>query len=199
MVPQNSGGNDDGIEIIDGFDINHPQLRTIYPRPELKQAVLVVIPEPATNADDLLPTFIQTGWGQVMTFFGSYYGVVVNGVIDYGSAKIQWENMHTLLDQTRGLWVKTGIPQAYQIQRPSRLTTMTPGNPRETVYTFRPGDWLVRQPGGELQHIKFEKIDGIYHTDVEAHALGLNQMSPEQFADWAVAQASAKLSAGANA
>lgn len=166
---------------------NESNATLIYPRPELKNAVLVRIP--LTEDGMVLPTIIKPEWGGVQVFYGSYYAIVKNGEVIYGSAKEQWDLMHSMVRP--GYWVKTAVPTAYQATEACRIVTLIPaedGNIREANYVLDAGDWIVRQPGGEVQHIKASKYGGIYFSTKEAAELGLTMMSPEQFARWAVAQ-----------
>lgn len=169
----------------------------IFPRPVPKMAVLVPIPTTSAGDDESeLPTFIKPEWGGVQVFYGDYYGIVVDGVVVYGSAKDQWEAMHTQVKPE--LWVKTAVPTAYQATEACRIVTLVPtddGNVREADYTLELGDWIVRQPGGEVQHIKLAKYDGIYYSRGEAEACGLDHMTPEEFAAWAVEQVRATVGA----
>lgn len=164
------------------------QARRIFPRPVLKTAVLV--PIPLTEDGSTIPTFIEPEWGGIQVFYGSFYGIVIEGKIAYGSAKEQWEHMHTQVRSEH--WVKTAIPAAYRADRPCRIVTLIPsddGSIREANFILQHGDWIVRQPGGEVQHIKAAKFAGIYFSDEEAAALGLTLMTLEEFSTWAVRQA----------
>lgn len=164
----------------------------IYPRPVLKQAALVEIPKAEGGHE--LPTCLKVSWG-VQVFYGDYYLIISGGKSQYGSAYDQWRNMHTQV--TPDYWVKTAIPTAYRATEPCRIVTLIPsedGGIRETSFTLEVGDWIVRQPGGEVQHIKAHKFDGIYFSNEEAVELGLTVMSAEEFADWAKAQVSATVS-----
>ncbi|HUO61940.1 MAG TPA: hypothetical protein VMT96_00625 [Candidatus Bathyarchaeia archaeon] len=157
----------------------------IFPRPVAKHAVLV--PIPLTESGSEIPTFILAEWGDLQVFYGSYYGIVQGGEVIYGSAKDQWENMHSPI--TPGYWVKTSVPRAYRATEPCRIVTMIPSDDdgiREANFVLKVDDLIVRQPGGEVQHIKAEKFEGIYYTDDEAVLLGLIHMTDEQFAAWAV-------------
>lgn len=166
--------------------------RPIFPRPELKCAVLVHIPQVEDGNE--LPTFIKPEWGGVQIFFGDYYAIINGGEVIYGSAKEQWEAMHTQITDDR--WVKTGIPIAYRATETCRVVTLIPekdGSIREASTTLQPGDWVVRQPGGEVQHVKAEKYPKIYFDDHEADALGLTNLTREDFAAWAVSQVSSHI------
>lgn len=163
----------------------------IFPRPNPKTAVLVRIPH--TEDGEEIPTFIRPEWGGVQVFYGDYYAIVGDdGEVIYGSAKEQWVAMHTQVDSLT--WVKTAAPTAYQATEPCRIVTLIPsddGGIRETNFTLQPGDWIVRQPGGEVQHVKAEKYLAYYYAPSEAQAFGLTDLSVGQFADWAIEQARA--------
>ena len=162
----------------------------IFPRPELKTAAFMPIPRLEGGVE--LPTFIRAEWGEVQQFLGDYYVVIRDGKVIYGSAQLQWELMHVQI--TPGQWVKVGIPTAYQATEPCRVTTMIlleDGALRETSVELQPGDWIVRQPGGEVQHIKAEKMPNIYFTASEVAELGLDTMTQPEFSDWALAQVAA--------
>lgn len=163
----------------------------IFPRPQHKQAVLVSIP--TTSDENVLPTFIKPEWDGVQVFYGDYYAIIVDGRVVYGSAKDQWENMHTRVADQTDRWIKTAVPKAYMASEPCRIVTLIPGRGggevRETNYNLNPGDWIVRQPGGEIQHIKADYFPAIYFSDEEAKEAGLPEMSDAEFANWAIAQA----------
>jgi len=60
-----------------------------------------------------------------------------------------------------------------------------------------PGDWIVRQPGGEIQYIRERKYCAAYRTVAEAEALGLYEMIKQgTFSGWVKAQAVAAMQAG---
>ncbi len=167
------------------FDMENA--RPVFPRPNLKHAVYITIPH--TDTQDELPTFITPEWGGVQVFYGDYYGIVQDGKVIYGSAREQWEQMHTVV--APGYWVKTSIPTAYRATEKCRIVTLIPtddGSIREANYVLNIGDWILRQPGGEVQHVKAEKFEGIYFSDIEIAELGLLRMTGEEFAQWATAQ-----------
>lgn len=159
----------------------------IYPRPSVKHAVLVIMPLTEDGAE--LPSFIRPQWGSVQVFYGSYYAIVDSdkGVVAYGSAREQWEAMHSPIRP--GYWVKTAVPYAYQATGPCRIVTLIPnaqGDVREADYVLDTGDWIVRQPGGEVQHIKLAEYERLYFSAEEAASRGLTAMSADEFAKWAV-------------
>jgi len=159
----------------------------IFPRPELKHAALVLMPVLAETGS--VPTFIRPEWGGIQVFYGDYYAVIKDGVVAYGSAKVQWEAMH--VQPTPGYWVKTAVPTAYQATQVCRIVTLIPdeqGTIREASHVLKKGDWIVRQPGGEVQHIKAEKYPQLYYGAEHASRLGLFEMSASDFASWAIAE-----------
>lgn len=167
----------------------------IFPRPIVKNAAIVTIP--ITSDGSELPVFIKPEWGGVQVFYGSFYLIINSeGGPGYGSARKEWEDMH--FEVRPNYWVKTGVPTAYQATAPCSITTHIPsddGGVREAIYVLEVGDWIVRQPAGEVQHVKARQYGRIYFSQEEAKALGLNEMSAEAFADWAVAQAPVAASA----
>lgn len=161
----------------------------IFPRPEPKNAVLV--PMPAIAGSEMeIPTFIKPEWGGLQVFYGSYYAVIKEGKVVYGSAKDQWEAMHQMVRP--GFWVKTAVPTAYQAQEACKIITFIPddsGDIKEASFTLKPNDWIVRQPGAEVQHVKAENYEHIYFTSLEATSLGLTLLSSDEFAAWATDRA----------
>lgn len=155
----------------------------IFPRPELKQAVFVPIPKLEGGVE--LANYIVPEWGGVQQFLGDYYAVIKDGKVIYGSAQEQWEVMH--VEMIPGLWVKTAIPTAYQATEPCEVITLIlneDNSVRETSTLLETGDWIVRQPGGEVQHIRQEKKSHIYFTESEAQDLGLTKMNQQEFSTW---------------
>src|SRR5262245_21810373 len=95
-----------------------------YPRPVVKFAVLVPIP-------DVFPTFIQPEWYPDGThpqcFLGSYYLILgQDGKGRYGSVVLQWENMHFALP-VAGLpataYVKIKWPVGYRVPEACEIVT----------------------------------------------------------------------------
>ena len=164
----------------------------IFPRPVPKMAVCVRVPR--TQGGSEIPIFIRPEWarpgepGDIQVFYGDFYGIInPQGDIAYGSARIQWEAMHSRISAY--YWVKTVVPMAYQATEVCKIVTLIPddsGNIKEAYYRLNVGDWVVRQPGGEVQHVKAEKFGGIYFSPEEARELGLTTMSQEAFAKWAI-------------
>ncbi|RYH28866.1 MAG: hypothetical protein EON54_22985, partial [Alcaligenaceae bacterium] len=124
----------------------------IFPRPELKSAVYVPI---AKLGELELNTYLLAEWGGPQQMLGDFYAIIRDGRVAYGSARLQWEAMHYQISADS--WVKVGIPRAYQATEHCRITTLIlqdGSSITETNYVLQPGDWIVRQPGGEVQHIK---------------------------------------------
>ena len=177
------------------FDQNLPIVRfdesiaeRVFPRPELKRAAFVPIPE-IEGVE--LQQLIVPEWGGVQQFLGSYYAIIIDGRVAYGSAREQWELMHVQVEGSPGLWVKTGVPMAYEAMVPCRVITLIlqeDSSVRETSVSLNPGDWVLRQPGGEVQHVQAAKMGRIYFSREEALQLGLVDMTNEQFAQWAISQ-----------
>lgn len=169
---------------VTGFD--EDRAIRIFPLPLEKHAALVHIP--LTQDGSSIPTFIQPEWGGVQVFYGDYYAILRDGEVVYGSAKEQWEAMHTQL--LPGVWVKTGVPVAYQATEPTKIVTLIPtedgaiGSVREAVFVVQPGDWIVRQPGGEIQHIKAAKFEKLYFPPEVVTQVGLDKLSDRAFHEW---------------
>jgi hypothetical protein len=174
---------------------DHARAQRIFARPDnVKHAVLVTIP--SLSGGELLPVFIEPEWSekgnvQRQVFYGAFYAIVdAQGNVIYGSAKDQWELMHTAI-RPGGYYVKTCVPRAYQATETCRVVTLIPqsdGSIKEASYTLEPGNWIVMQPGGEVQHVKAEKYNRIYFTQAEAEELGLTEMSDAEYRDWVIEQ-----------
>ena len=130
-----------------------------------------------------MSTTILAEWGSHQHFIGSFYLIVdpTSGRSKYGSAEQQWLNMHEKIGPD--LWVKVTPVAAYAVDQPQVIPTLI----EEARVTIEEGDWAVRQPGGEVQHIRAEKMPLLYFTSEEAEQLGL---TPDNFADYARATAS---------
>lgn len=162
----------------------------IYPKPVAKHAALVRVP--MTDDGFEVPTLIKPEWGGIQNFLGDYYAIIrADGVVRYGSARLQWEAMHTRL--APAYWVKTAVPLAYRATEVCRVVTyvldQAGDTTREVSCRLEPNDWIVKQPGGEVQHITESKYREAYFSQAEAEALGLPAMSAEEFAAWALAEA----------
>ena len=164
--------------------------RFIYPIAEPKLAVLITIPKAEDGQE--LPTTLQPLAGGLQVFYGSYYGIVnEEGNVRRGSAKAQWENMHVKVGP--GYWVKVTLPRAYQSDQTCRIVTLIPSPDGDIVREHNdivdPGDWIVRQPGGELQYIRAAKFSKFYYSQEGAEERGLHLMTPAEFSAWAIEQA----------
>lgn len=120
----------------------------------MKTALLV---EPADSDGR---TTIETSFGQ-QRFVGAFY-VVADGAGSYGAARNEFEASHTQLEP--GRWVRTAPVLAYQAGEESVVDTVI-GDHLEGSVTARPGDWIVRQPTGELMVIGAEEFARRYVSD----------------------------------
>jgi len=162
----------------------------LFPRPEPKMAVRIFIPR--SESGEELPTAIKPKAGGLQVFYGDFYGLVDEvGDVRRGSAKDQWEVMHVKVDPLH--WVKVLTPQGYVAAEPCKIVTRILGQNGDIIPehfdVVNPGDWIVKQPGGELQYIRAAKYPKFYFTQEEAEERGLGGMGSEEFAAWAVEQA----------
>jgi hypothetical protein len=168
-----------------------------FPRPVVKWAVLVPIQENYC-------TWITPEWDDDGTapqnFEGSYYLVIdEDGKGRYGSAKLQWENMHHKLPMTRLItgvpaigWVKVEVPTGYHVTEDCVMVTSLipiPGLHEVPKKAIKAGTLVLRQSGNEVQFVRPENEDSAYFSEDEARALGLYDMTLPEFQEWAVAQA----------
>lgn len=130
--------------------------KTYRPIPQLKIGKIVEKP------DDEVTT-ITASWG-TMDFHGSYVQVYdrETGEPDYGCALDEWLAMHERVEGEPDGWVKTASVQAYQTDHAGTLVTRLAGGSFETIASVVAGDWIVRQIGGEVQHIKEAKFPQLY-------------------------------------
>lgn len=165
-----------------------------FPIPVVKYALLVPVA-------DGYPTHIKPEWDQDGTspqvFIGSWYAMVdrVEGRVRYGSARDQWENMHTRVNPSdrhpEGGWVKTLVPMGYHIDEALDLVTMIddptmPHGFAETRKSIHPGTLVLRQPGGEIQHVRPSDEGSTYFSSAQTEYIGLDGLQVDEFADWAV-------------
>jgi hypothetical protein len=167
-----------------------------FPRPRIKYAVLIrVYPGTVTS--------IRTPWtseDEPQKFDGDFYAFIdPDGSTNYGSAAEEWELMHTKLPIQRMIaelpaigYVKTSIAHGYRTDRPYRVITEVGkmrGRKRESHVEVGADTLIISQVNGEVHHVSPEDEGEVYYSPQEAAALGLDRMSPHEFADWAVAQA----------
>lgn len=167
-----------------------------FPIPVIKSAVLVPIHEQ-------FPSFIQPEWDEDGTdpqvFIGSYYLVLDgDGRGRYGSAYEQWRNMHQQVPAAPGQpainWVKVEIPMGYHVDEITDIVTLMPDPEQEEGFqearkTIAAGTLVLRQPGGELQHVRPADEPLTYFTPEKAAGLGLPELTLSQFAIWAIEHA----------
>lgn len=125
------------------------------PRPSFaKTALLVEVAEP----DDV--TTIEAPFGR-QTFRGPFY-VVADGDRTYGAARDEFEASHRRLDD--GRWEKTASVLAYRTGDRCTVETRV-GEQLEATTTAEPGDWIVRQPGGEVMVVRPDEFEARYVRD----------------------------------
>jgi len=175
-----------------------------FPRPVVKWAIRVPVP-------DNFPTFIQPEWDQTGTtpqvFYGSYYLMLdPHGRGRYGSAAVQWEAMHTQLDLAQvvigvptAAYVKIAVPIGYRVTNRCRIATSVPlggGHVFESEKEVEAGTLILRQPGGEIQHVRAVDEVETYFSNGEAQHLGLHHILADGiFPAWATNQATVRLHA----
>jgi hypothetical protein len=143
------------------FDDNKARPR--FPIPILKHAVLVPV-------QDGYPTHIRPEWDDTglspQVFIGSWYAMLNKDETEvrYGSAKDQWENMHIAVEATDrhfSGWLKVLVPTGYHTDEIHDIVTLIndenqPGGFREARKTIAEGTLVLKQPGGEIQHVRSE-------------------------------------------
>lgn len=112
----------------------------------IKTAVLVE--EPATY---------ETSWG-VQEMHGPHYRINLGDEAPYGSEKSRFEAEHVEVD---GGYRKSAVIDAYQVTETTPVTTYLDGK-IETENVAEPGDWIVRQPQGEVMVVSTEKFGRLY-------------------------------------
>lgn len=176
------------------FQFDDTRATPRFPIPVVKYALLVPVA-------DGYPTHIKPEWDQDGTspqvFIGSWYAMVdrTEGRVRYGSAQDQWENMHTRVNpgerHPEGGWVKTLVPVGYHVDQALDLVTMIPdpSMPQgfaETRKAINPGTLVLRQPGGEIQHVRPADEVSTYFSSAQSEHIGLDRLPIEEFSAWAV-------------
>ena len=167
-----------------------------FPIPILKHAVLVPV-------QDGYPTHVRPEWDDTglnpQVFIGSWYAMLSQdgSQVRYGSAQKQWENMHIPVAATsrhpKG-WLKVLVPTGYHTEETLDVVTLIDDRSQSTGFrearkTIGAGTLVLKQPGGEIQHVRPEDEECTYFSEAQASYLGLPNMPVEQFATWAVANA----------
>lgn len=167
-----------------------------FPIPVIKHAVVVPVHEN-------FPSFIQPEWDDdghnPQVFIGNYFLILDDdGRGRYGSAYDQWINMHRQIPPTPGQtatsWVKTTVPMGYHTGEDLDIVTMIPdpnivGGIQEARKTIGGGTLVLRQPGGEIQHVRRADEEKTYFSSHTAEMLGLTSMTLVEFDIWAIENA----------
>lgn len=110
-------------------------------RPIEKTAILVRIPNDET-------VVLEAPFGtQVLR--GPFYAVA-EGAGSYGASKDAFESTHRRVGPAR--WVRSASVSAYQVDENCTVETFV-DDLHESSVEARPGDWIVRQPTGEVMVI----------------------------------------------
>jgi hypothetical protein len=137
--------------------------RRYRPNPELaKTAILVELADPTASVE------ILASFGEFQTLSGSFY-VVAEGDGSYGSSREEFERAHTKVGPNQ--YVRAADVLAYRATEPCRVETVLSDATRETMVVARPGDWIVRQPRGEVLVIAEDAEVGFAQRYDVAHPL----------------------------
>lgn len=125
-------------------DLNHDfdedKAKPYIPRPSFTKTAILL--EPAS--DDAI-TVIRTPFGE-QTFRGRFY-LVAEGDASYGAAPDQFERAHEMTEPNQ--WVKSEPILAYQTNEECLIETFI-GDLSEATVLAKPGDWIIKQPTGEV-------------------------------------------------
>lgn len=119
----------------------------------VKTAILVVVADPDAV------TVIRTSFGE-QTMRGAFYAVS-EGNGSYGATQEQFERTHERLSATT--WRKSAPVLAYPADGACRVDTYV-ADTREASIVARPGDWIVRQAGGEVMVLSPEAFEERYQS-----------------------------------
>ena len=130
-----------------------------FPHRVVKQAVLVPVPDQVT-------TTINAEWGEEQKFRGPWYAIYdPEGVVKYGSAKVEFEETHLRAEETENGYFKQTPIRAYRYEGPAaRVVTILSGGVVETENTVHDGDWMVRWPHGEVGVMDDPKLRRLYNV-----------------------------------
>jgi hypothetical protein len=137
--------------------------RRYRPNPELaKTAILVELTDPTASVE------ILASFGESQTLSGAFY-IVAEGGGSYGSSREEFERSHTQVAPNQ--YVRAADVLAYRATEPCRVETVLSDATRETTVVARPGDWIVRQPRGEVLVIAEDAEVGFAQRYDVAHPL----------------------------
>jgi hypothetical protein len=116
--------------------------RRYRPNPAMtKTAILVELADPTATVE------IRASFGETQRMSGSFY-VVAEGDRSYGSGREEFERAHTRVGPNQ--YVREADVLAYRASEACRVETVLSDDTRESTVVARPGDWIVRQPRGEV-------------------------------------------------
>lgn len=137
------------VEFDDTQATSYPSCRVV------KQAVLVPVP-------DGVETVINAEWGEEQKFVGPWYAIYVDGNVVYGSGMTEFDETHSVDEETQNGYFKNTSMSAYRYQGESaRVVTTLSSGVVETENTVNNGDWLCKWPHGEvgvMDDVKFRKL-----------------------------------------
>lgn len=108
-------------------------------------------------------TVIRTSFGE-QTFRGRFY-LVAEGDESYGAAPAEFERAHRMTAPNQ--WVKIEPVRAYQATEACLIETFI-GSLSETKVIAQPGDWIVKQPTGEVMVVEATAFDSRYRRTTNA-------------------------------
>jgi hypothetical protein len=122
-------------------EFNEEHAKEFEPRSSyVKTAILVELANP-----DATVTIRAPFGAEVMK--GAFY-IVASPQGSYGAARAEFEDTHVEVEPCR--WVKRARVQAYQTAKPCRVETWLADGTHEGTVDAKPGDWIVKQDGGEV-------------------------------------------------
>ncbi len=113
-------------------------------------------------------TVIEPEWGGEQRFKGTWVRVVdpETGKTKYGSALDEWMENNEKVPGTDNGWVKVTPVTAYQHKgEPRVVETRLKDGTHETNKVANAGDWIVRQPNGEVQVVDDAEFKSRYEAD----------------------------------
>lgn len=145
------------MDAIHEFD--ETKSNTYLPHYVVKQAVLVPVPEG-------IETVINAEWGAEQRFIGPWYAIYVDGNVVYGSGQTEFDETHSVDEDTQNGYYKSTPIEAYVYDGLGAVVqTILSSGVVETEVPVNPGDWVVRWPGGEVGVMSDEKFRKLYRAD----------------------------------
>ena len=121
----------------------------------VKTAILVRLADP-----DAVVTIRAPFGPEVMR--GEFYAVASEDG-SYGAARTEFEGSHIEVEPHR--WVKRSTMLAYRTAESCRVETWLSDGTHEATVDAKPGDWIVRHPGGEVTVVKPHTFAARYETN----------------------------------